>query len=77
MNFLKKLQDQPEDIRKIIVWGITIFLAVVLVGLWIFYSYSRVKKFNKELFMDQLNPPDFNEEAKKQEESINSNNIIK
>lgn len=54
MNILKKLQKQPEHIRKMILW-----IAVVVVGLglaiwWIHSSYWKIKEFQpKEIIKEQ------------------------
>jgi flagellar biosynthesis/type III secretory pathway M-ring protein FliF/YscJ len=68
VDFLKKLQNKPEHVKKTIVLGITIAVAVIFVVLWLYYSYTKVKSFNNERFIEQLNPPDFSEDLREMEE---------
>ncbi|HHE76495.1 MAG TPA: hypothetical protein ENL27_00700 [Candidatus Parcubacteria bacterium] len=45
MNLLKNLQQQPEHIKKIIIWTITIIIGIALFVLWI---YMGAKKFSNQ-----------------------------
>lgn len=57
MNILKKLQNQPEYIRKIILWATVIIIASLLGIFWLYNSARRIKEFPKEEFMEQLEIP--------------------
>lgn len=60
MDFLEKLRNQPDNIRKAIVWGITIFLGLIFIALWFFYSYNKIKNLNSAQVIKQLDIPNFN-----------------
>ena len=65
MNFINKLRNQPEYIRKIILWSIVVIIALGLSIWWIHGSYWRIKKFPKEEFYEKVNLPNFEEELPK------------
>jgi len=65
MSFIKKLQRQPEYIKKIILWSIVIIVGLGLSIWWIYGSYWRIKKFPKEEFIEKMKLPDFGEELPK------------
>jgi hypothetical protein len=52
-NYLKKIQDLPEERRKIILWSIVGVLAVILLFFW--YKNFKAK-------LDSLNPQSNNPE---------------
>ena len=58
MNFLKRIQQQPEKTRKIIFWAIIIVLAVILIFVWLKLSQGRLAEFEMSSFIQDLNPPD-------------------
>ena len=60
MDFLKKIQNQPEHIRKIILWAIVIIVALILGSWWIYSSYWKIKKFPKEEFINPVKKEFFN-----------------
>ena len=60
-GFLKKIQNQPEYIRKIILWITIIIVALALGSWWIYSSYWKIKKFPKEEFIKELELPQFKE----------------
>lgn len=59
MGFLRKLQNQPEHIRKIILWGTVVILGLGLAIWWINSSYRSLKGFEKEKFIEKMNLPNF------------------
>ena len=59
MNFIKKLQNKPERIRKFILWIIVIIVALILASWWIYNSYAKFKNFKEEEFIKELNLPQF------------------
>jgi len=63
-NFLKKLQSQPEDIRKIIFWIIIIIVSLFLGFLWVKNFQTKLKHFQEQGFIEELSPPSFEEEFK-------------
>lgn len=58
MNILKKLRQQSEFKRKIILWLIVIIVGLGLVTFWIWNSYRKMKEFPKEKFIQELNLPE-------------------
>ncbi len=58
MRFLEKIQRLPEKKRKVILWSIVTVLAVSLL-FWSLNSFqNRVKGFQKEEFIEELNLPE-------------------
>ena len=58
MNILKKLRQQSEFKRKIILWLIVIIVGLGLVTFWIWNSHRKIKEFSKEEFIQELNLPE-------------------
>ncbi len=58
MKFLEKIQQLPEKKRKIILWSIVIVLAVSLLFWWFNSFQKRIKGFQKEEFIEELNLPE-------------------
>ena len=48
MDFLNKLRQQPENIRKLIIWAIIIIIGVVSFILWAKNVQQQIKNFSKE-----------------------------
>lgn len=63
-DFLKKLQKQPEHIRKLILWTIVVIIALILGVWWFCGSYQKIKKFETEKFMEELNLPENEQRTK-------------
>ena len=63
-NFLKKLQNQPKYIRKIIFWTIIIIVSLFLGFWWIKNFQGKLKHFQGQGFIEELSPPSFEEEFK-------------
>lgn len=61
-DFIKKLQNKPEHIRKLILWIIVIITGLILVILWAINVSWSIKKFQEENLYNQLNLPALEEE---------------
>ncbi|PIR72105.1 MAG: hypothetical protein COU42_02525 [Candidatus Nealsonbacteria bacterium CG10_big_fil_rev_8_21_14_0_10_36_24] len=59
MDFLKKIQNQPERIRKMILWITVVVVALILASWWIYNSYWNLKNFKEEEFIKELELPKF------------------
>lgn len=59
MDIVSKLQQQPEHIRKIILWTVVIILGVVLLGWWLRNSYNALEKLQSENVVEQFELPAF------------------
>lgn len=64
MDFLKKLQNLPLKIKKIILWLIVISLGISLVWFWTKSFNKRLKGFPKENFIEELKIPFLKEKIK-------------
>lgn len=62
MGVLQKLQNQPEHIRKVILWTVVIVICLGLLVWWVISSSQKIKEFKKEEFIEQLNFPVLEEE---------------
>jgi len=60
LDFLNKVRNQPEHVRKIILWVIVIITALILAGWWIYSSYWKIKNFPKEEFINPVKKEFFN-----------------
>jgi len=58
MRFLEKIQRLPEKKRKVILWSIVTVLAVSLLFWWLNSFQNRVKGFQKEELIEELNLPE-------------------
>lgn len=67
MSFIKKLQKQPEYIRRTILWVVIVLIGLGLSIWWIHSSYWRIKRFPKEEFIENMKLPDFEKELPKME----------
>lgn len=61
---LQKLQDQPEYIRKIILWAVVVVVGFLLLIWWSKNFQQRIKIFKGEGFQKELKLPSFNKELK-------------
>ncbi len=62
MKFLEKLQGQPELTRKIIFWVTIIALCLIFFVVWIRNFQHKLKDFQKEKFIEELNTPSLGKE---------------
>jgi len=62
MNFLKKIQEQPEHIRKIIFWTVVIIVGVIFLFTWIYSLKIKIEEAKQQKVLEQLKPPKFEEE---------------
>ena len=61
---LQKLQNQPENIRKIILWAIVLLVGFLLMIWWGKSFQQRMKSFKEGGFQKELKLPSFNKELK-------------
>jgi len=64
LSFVKKLQNQPENIKKIILWSIIIVIGLGLLTIWILNFRQKIKEFKKEDLIKGFNLPNFQEDFK-------------
>lgn len=64
MNFIKKLQNQSEKKRKLILWSIIIILSLFLGGFWINSSYKSLKNVSNINIFSGINISEIEEEIK-------------
>jgi len=57
-HFLKKLQKLPESKRKAILWSVIIILSLVLFSWWFKNFNQKMKNFQQEKFIKELNLPE-------------------
>lgn len=57
MDFLKKIQSQPKNVRVMILWAILIVIGIILFVFWVLHSVRAVNNFSKSNFFEQLNVP--------------------
>ena len=62
MSVLKKIQEQPLYVRKIIFWIIVIILAITFLFVWIYSIRIRLEEAKQKNFFDGVNFPKFQEE---------------
>lgn len=62
MKFLKKIQELNIFWRKFILFGVIIFLGIILSFLFVKSFKNSLRKFNKEIFFEGLNTQSLKEE---------------
>lgn len=65
INFLKKIQDQPKRIRKIIFWVIVIIIGIFFLFTFIYSLKARIEAIKPREIFKQYRPPSFEEDLKK------------
>lgn len=63
-EFLKKIQNQPERIRKVIFWVIIIVLGFAFLFAWVQSLKQRLGAVREEGFWEPLKPPQLEEQFK-------------
>jgi len=63
-KFIKKVQDQPERVKKIILWSVMAVLGMALLVLWILNVKSHFRNFNKEKFFEDAGVSNLKENLK-------------
>lgn len=58
MNFLKKIQNQPKEIREIILWAILVVVGIIFFIFWFFHSLKAVGNVSKSNVFEKLDIPD-------------------
>ena len=64
MSIFKKIQEQPEHIRKIIFWIIVIILAITFLFAWVESVRVRLEAGRQKNIFDKSKLPNFEEELK-------------
>jgi len=64
MSFFKKIQNLPEEKRKIILWSIVIIFSLVLFSLWFQILKQRLNQIEKEKIKEQLKIPQLEDKLK-------------
>lgn len=64
MNFLEKIQNLPEETKKIILWTVIVIIGLALFTLFIKNFQQQLKSFEAEKFKEGLKLPDLGEELK-------------
>jgi len=64
MDLLKKIRNQPENIRKIILWVIIIIVGLGLAIFWVKNFQKRLKSFQKEELKEKLQLPSLQEKLR-------------
>lgn len=57
MGLLEKIRRQPESTRKIIVWGITIIVAIILISFWLQAGARKIKSISEKNISQELGLP--------------------
>jgi len=70
MDFLKKIQKQPENIRLMILWAVLIVIGIILFVFWVLHSVRAVNSFSKSNFFEQLNVSDMKADVNKSVEDV-------
>ena len=65
MNFLEKIQNKPEHIRKRIFWVTIIIIGLILAIVWIFIVKNQIQNFQREKFIEGLNLSGLQDEINK------------
>ena len=60
-KFIEKLQNKPENTKKIILWVTVIIVGLVLFFLWIINAKRSIQEFWKEDFFTNFNVSGFKE----------------
>jgi len=63
-DFLTKLQNQPEPVKKLILWLTVIVIGIICVVFYIWHVQRTIANFNIEELKKQLNLPGFGEQLK-------------
>lgn len=62
MKLLKKIQSQPENIKKIILWAVIIPFAVIILVIWVKDIQNKVNNFDVSSLKNQLQIPALEED---------------
>lgn len=57
MSFIKKLQNQPQGVRKFIFWLVIIFSAVLLTWWWWISAKERLIQLNGKTLFENAGMP--------------------
>ncbi len=59
-GFLKKLQNYPENTKKVILWVSVIVVGLALSAVYIFYVRWKITSFQEKGFMESAGLPAIN-----------------
>lgn len=80
-HILRKLQNQPEHIRKIILWSVIVILGLILLSWWVKNTQNELRSFENKGLIESLElpeiemlkleiPKEINEELNKLKETL-------
>lgn len=61
--FLKKLQKQPQGVKKVFIWFAAVAIGLILFFFWVMDFREKTSVFQKEKFIKELNFPSFQKES--------------
>jgi len=64
MSFLKKIQDQPKNVRKAIFWVTITIVGAIFLFAWVQVFKARVEQAREKNLLDQYKLPGFEEGLK-------------
>lgn len=64
MNFLEKIRNQPEAVRKVILWTVVIVFSLCLFFVWFRSFQKKLRALQKERVIEKIELPDFGEKLK-------------
>lgn len=64
MNFLEKIQNLPEQKRKVILWAVVVILGIGLLTFYIKNIQQKFKNIGKEELQKQLRLPELQEKLR-------------
>jgi FtsZ-interacting cell division protein ZipA len=70
MDFLKKIQSQPKNVRVIILWAVLVIIGIILFVFWVLHSVRAVNSFSRSNFFEQLNVSDMKADVNKSVDDV-------
>ena len=64
LDLLKKLQNLPTNVRRVILWLVVISVGFGLLFLWGKNFGKKIQSFQSQKFLEELKVPKFQEELK-------------
>lgn len=69
-DFLKKIQNQPENVRKIMLWASLAVVGAILFGIWVFYSFGAINNLKTANLFEKMGIPSLKADIDKSIEGI-------